>query len=880
MNPAFYDSPIKNPRAWKAFFLAVFFAGLLFCITYTPFHSYRFVGQRLARLSEPGSAVREPGFDGDYVNYVTVARMMREGNNQIYDRRQHVIHGLSPISTTYSPFFYFMMIPWGLLPGGLGADLWLILKLLLIPATALLLVEVNARELPPPGKAGAVVSISLLIFASAPAMEDIIFGQVNLQILFLLCLALYLLQRGKDAAGGLVLGVIFCLKLISAPIIIYLALAKRWKAVAPAAGFIAAVFLAISVLYGPWIFTDYLREFPSSAAPWLNAKNQSIPTLIKLVSPFTGFMDFEYFRHLNPWSSLPCLLIMSLSIYLPWRRRTGDLNMVFSLLTVAMMLSSPIVWAMHHVWLFLPLAFLIFKYFRQHQWKWADLPTLSFLLAILFSMAILDGTSAMGMHYALQEPFIIYRMPLFATLALWGILLFRLGREEEEGTPTAEDAGDAPSGTGEGDARPAAGMRGILPILLLLGTILCGILVLSSYSTRNVLHRGLVAISPPDRGGMESLREEFDGDFRYFLKGAGLIRDRLNPYDPETGRSRGLGSIAATHPPTAYFLFVPLTLIPPRLAADLWFLSKILAAAGAALLLMLPAGTKKAAAGTIWMGILLGICLLSSSPAQEDVIFGQVNIHLLFLLCLALYFARRQNDDACGALLGLVFCIKLTSALILLHFVLQKRWKAAGWAIGVIAAACAGAAVMGGPGIFLSYLSSFGGKAAPWVEDFRNQGLPAVMMEIFGRSGDAWRWAYPIAAAAVVSFSFMAIRARGAGDGSEDYPFAILTTALLIISPITWASHHAWLFIPLAFLAERLTAQERPAPGGLLAGVIAAAVFFFLFALDGCNTPDPAGWDYHARLALAGVKAPAFAVLALWGVLLAWRAPGGEKEAA
>ena len=84
-------------------------------------------------------------------------------------------------------------------------------------------------------------------------------GQINLHLLFLFCLSIYLLKNNRDTAAGIVLGFIFILKLLSAPILLYYLIRRQWKVVTGAAIAAMVPITLVSVLYGPKVFIDYFH---------------------------------------------------------------------------------------------------------------------------------------------------------------------------------------------------------------------------------------------------------------------------------------------------------------------------------------------------------------------------------------------------------------------------------------------------------------------------------------------------------------------------------------------------------------------------------------------------------------------------------------------
>ena len=99
--------------------------------------------------------------------------------------------------------------------------------------------------------------------------ENFLLGQYYLFLLFLLACAAWCLLRGRSTTGGALIGVVFALKLYTAPFAVYFAMRRQWKALAGMVGAIAAmaaIAIAIFGFDGVWYFATTLlpREIDGS----------------------------------------------------------------------------------------------------------------------------------------------------------------------------------------------------------------------------------------------------------------------------------------------------------------------------------------------------------------------------------------------------------------------------------------------------------------------------------------------------------------------------------------------------------------------------------------------------------------------------------------
>jgi len=69
------------------------------------------------------------------------------------------------------------------------------------------------------------------------------------------------------------------------------------------------------------------------------------------------------------------------------------------------------------------------------------------------------------------------------------------------------------------------------------------------------------------------------------------------------------------------------------------------------------------------------VVLLSLRPIMGDLIHGNVNLFILFLIAASLFAFGRRRDLGGGLLLGLAIACKLTPALFVPYFLWKRSWK-------------------------------------------------------------------------------------------------------------------------------------------------------------------------------------------------------------
>ncbi len=411
----------------------------------------------------------------DFRPYFAAALALRDNPSaNIYDphvlRAAALAHGAPPPVAIYlyPPLLAVLLLPLTLLPPATATTAWTLLNLLLEPACIALTLSLLAR-LPVPRvrwRAGnaeignaetgagststsASRDIGLAIYGLAlilsliydPFINGIALGQASVAIDFLLLLAPWLALRGHERAAGVVLALAVWLKLFPLALLVYFALAGRWRIVRAALAVIAALGLALVPVIGvggllatrfvlsnggdvsAQFDNEALRQAPIWIATLFGGGPGSLVSalgylLIAMVAgAFTlGMLRVGHARGASGKDRRQALTVTELLGYL-WALCT-------------MVLVSPITWMHHYVWL-LP-AFMIGGALALRGPLAAD-RRLSALLVIALALGYLctfsplpftyDGIGTFDIGpYLLGQPLRPYFMLLrpLGTLLLWG----------------------------------------------------------------------------------------------------------------------------------------------------------------------------------------------------------------------------------------------------------------------------------------------------------------------------------------------------------------------------------------------------------------------------------------------------------------------------
>ncbi len=266
-----------------------------------------------------------------------------------------------------------------------------------------------------------------------------------------------------------------------------------------------------------------------------------------------------------------------------------------------------------------------------------------------------------------------------------------------------------------------------------------------------------------------------------------------------------------TYPPFAALLALPMVLVPFGALGWIWTVLQVLATYGAVLIAF--RALLRRAGGARWLaGALVTAPVLWLNPVSDGVRFGQVNAFLI-LACLA-DLALRQPRWRRGVLIGLSIAVKLTPGVFLVHLLWSRRWRDA----VTVAATAAGATVAAFlvlPGASITFWT--GALSDPTRlgpnSGTSNQSLRGVLLRLGpgGTAGTAL-WLVCVLVVAAVGFT-LARRADAIGD--QVAVVAACGLMAVLLSPVAWIHHFAWLLVAMGALTGDGRSMRRLAYGGV-----------------------------------------------------------------
>ena len=327
-----------------------------------------------------------------------------------------------------------------------------------------------------------------------------------------------------------------------------------------------------------------------------------------------------------------------------------------------------------------------------------------------------------------------------------------------------------------------------------------------------------------------------------------------------------------TYPPFAALLALPLAAIPFRAVGVLWTLAQVAATYGTVLLAFRPllarAGGWRRVAGAV-----LTVPVLWMLPVSDGIRFGQINAFLV-LLCtadlLAVQAPWARWTGARGALIGVATAIKLTPGVFLVHLAWSRRWREA----LTVAATAAFATVVAFLILPEASLAFWGGALSDPARlgpnaGTTNQSLRGVLLRLGpdGAAGTAL-WLVLVAVVGAVGFT-VARRAARVGDRCSEVAAVGLMAVLL--SPVAWIHHFAWMTVVVAALAGDGRSRRR-----LVMAAVVLVWFLTRMPWWGVSWIE-AGWP----IGVGRVLQNSYLFGALLALGLLWRVvPSGRPEGA
>ncbi|MDQ6712299.1 MAG: DUF2029 domain-containing protein [Candidatus Dormibacteraeota bacterium] len=326
--------------------------------------------------------------------------------------------------------------------------------------------------------------------------------------------------------------------------------------------------------------------------------------------------------------------------------------------------------------------------------------------------------------------------------------------------------------------------------------------------------------------------------------------------------------VAYIYPPFFALVLAPLSSLGLLAAARIWLIV-VQAAFFGSLLLILRIHPELTRAGRR----LLLLASLGFMPVYLNFKFQQVATVWLLLITAALWAALRGRTGLAGAFISAAASLKVSPIFLIPLFARLGRWRIAlvGSAMLVALTLVSMLAAPGSWQFFTVVLPRIGLGTANW-DNGSVDGLVSRIAELAPTLlGSATQTVAKvvIAAAAVIVIGLTLWFSRNAQDEAWTLRLSVsaLTTALLIVSSVTWQHHLVTLLLPLATGIAWITVRR---PGARYGWWLFGA--YVMCWMDRRAFPLPADMQVHsvsdAALVLAGTSVKLVGLLLLWTLLL------------
>jgi len=296
------------------------------------------------------------------------------------------------------------------------------------------------------------------------------------------------------------------------------------------------------------------------------------------------------------------------------------------------------------------------------------------------------------------------------------------------------------------------------------------------------------------RHGFFDLRVYY-GALNYWADGRGSIYDYLLP-----GSTYGF-----TYPPFAALAMLPMAVTPWQMAIVISVTASVVTTVILLYWLVDPVARRQG--WTRWYALAIVVCLAAAfEPLRETVLFGQVNMLLVFLVAADLVLLVSRGSRFGGIAIGLATAVKLTPGIFIVYLLVTKRWKAA-----IVASATAALATLFAAAVAPDASRVFWTDAL-WNTDrvgalafISNQSLNGAVARLHPSDPSKALWV--VAVIAVVIIWFLRVR-KAAAAGDEMTGFALTGILGCLMSPITWVHHLVWVGPAILLLLDNAFAAR------------------------------------------------------------------------
>lgn len=286
------------------------------------------------------------------------------------------------------------------------------------------------------------------------------------------------------------------------------------------------------------------------------------------------------------------------------------------------------------------------------------------------------------------------------------------------------------------------------------------------------------------------------------------------------------------YPPTEFLFFLPISLLPVLTASYLYTVISIICLVVSCVLL-----TKIFKISFFSnINLLFMSCIFISFPTKFTLGMGQINIFVLLLLVLSLFFLQKKSDFLGGVFLGISLVIKLFPVLLPVYFLMELQKKIL---LGVIISFLVSVllVIIFIPGkIYYEFIFSvLPTLLSSWKLDYYNQALSGVIGRSFGTEELAIILKSLISVIVILMTFFVTFKNRQKDFLTSSLKIGIFVTVSLLVNTFSWQHHFVWLVIP--FYASIFYLRDSAAISGKEKSIYycALVVSYFLVSINFAN---------------------------------------------
>jgi hypothetical protein len=351
--------------------------------------------------------------------------------------------------------------------------------------------------------------------------------------------------------------------------------------------------------------------------------------------------------------------------------------------------------------------------------------------------------------------------------------------------------------------------------------------------------------------------QAFKFDFiQFFASGRSLVAgesiytplrmDDFNPA-PAERRSTPVTLHPNLNPPLLALLVAPLTFLGLSASYIAWSTFSLLSGLSACVLLwrgLRQVDRKDSELVWLWIALLLYF------PTYTAITLGQVTFCTLLPLAGAWLAARRGHDRLAGMLVGVAVSLKVFVALLVIFFVLQRRWRVVAWSIGAILFTVLVTLPFVGVGAYREYFTVI--RTVTWFGNSWNASYSAFITRILGGSENVPLVNLPVLArglvllcstATLLWLAWVTWQRQGVVHslGRFDLGYGLTLTVMLLVSPLGWMYYFPLLLLPgyTVWSLTRDASMRSLRWGLLLAWGMSTIPTSMVRAMD---VNDPFGW--------------------------------------